>query len=77
MIVTVQNKVYDELSVLWTRGKNNGGDETGENTKSVGQVTNKKIGKSNEIRSVSQCGEMMVRDDECGASKEKATQALS
>jgi hypothetical protein len=39
MIVRVQNKVYDELSVLWTRGKNKGGDEKRENAKSVGQMT--------------------------------------
>jgi hypothetical protein len=42
MIVRVQNKNYDELSVLWMRGKNRGGDEKRENAKSVGQLTNKK-----------------------------------
>ena len=60
MIVRMENKVYDELSVLWTRGKNKGGDEKGENAKSVGQMTNKKRGKGNETRSVSRCGERVA-----------------
>ena len=38
MIVRVQNKIYDEMSVLWTRGKNKGGDEKCENAKSVEQM---------------------------------------
>jgi hypothetical protein len=42
MTVKVQDEIYDELSVLWTRGKNKGGDEKRENTKSVGQMTNKR-----------------------------------
>jgi hypothetical protein len=29
MIVRVQNKVFDELGVLWTRGENKGGDKKG------------------------------------------------
>jgi hypothetical protein len=37
MIVRVQNKIYDELRVLWTRGRNKEGDEKRENAKSVGQ----------------------------------------
>ena len=53
---------YDEMSVLWTRGKNKGGDEKCENAKSVGQMMNKRR-KRNETRSVSQCGERMVQDE--------------
>ena len=40
-------------------------------------MTNKKRGKGNETRSVSQCGEGMVEDEECGASEEKAKHAQS
>jgi hypothetical protein len=39
MIVRVQNKSYDELSVLWTRGEHKGGNSKGEHAKSVGQMT--------------------------------------
>lgn len=27
MIVAVQNRIYDEVSILWTRAENNGGVE--------------------------------------------------
>ena len=75
--VRVKKKIYDELSVLWTRGKNKGRDEERENIKGVGQMTNRKRGKSNETRSVSQCGEIMFEDEEMRSSKEEASQAQS
>jgi hypothetical protein len=63
MIVRVQNKTYDDLSVLWTKGKNKGGGEKRENAKSIGQMSNKERRKSNKTRSMSQCGGRMVQDE--------------
>jgi hypothetical protein len=53
MMARVQNKIYDEMSVSWTRGKNKGGGEKPKNTKSVRQMTKKKRKKGIETRSVS------------------------